>query len=235
MAEVAQPWHPFAPPPCRSPNRGRTCRSPQTERTMYQYFLRHWAEWQVDDWRLNFAVYLLDDGTMRSNCVGNQITMAKHFPATRLVTTGSWLGPRVPGTGARQGGPGRGAAPGIRGTGAVRAESDALADNIASQKVTLAMGYHPNGETHRHASATPPRSSGGSPSIGPTGNRSDATTSPSTASTARSTCSACEPLRHAPLRPTFRRCDDWSPTGSARGATRAGACATPQTRGSRPS
>ena len=29
----------------------------------------------------------------------------------------------------------------------MRAESDALADNIASQRVTLAMGYHPNGET----------------------------------------------------------------------------------------
>ena len=123
---------------------------PEMERTMYQYWFRKWSEWSVDDWNLPFAVYLLDDGTTGGSnptCVGNQITMAKDFPTTRLVSTGSWLGLEHQGRGI--GKEVRAAALHLvfEGLGAVRAESEALADNIASQRVTLAMGYHHNGET----------------------------------------------------------------------------------------
>jgi len=124
--------------------------SPELERTMYQYWFRKWSEWSVDEWCLPFAVYLLDDGTSGGSgatCVGNQITMASHFLTTRVVSTGSWLGLEHQGQGIGKEVRAAALHLAFEGLGAVRAESEALADNIASQKVTLAMGYHPNGDT----------------------------------------------------------------------------------------
>lgn len=114
--------------------------SPELERTSYQYYLRNWAEWSVESWALQFAVYEGDD------CVGTQALMGRRFPVRRVVTTGSWVGR------AHQG---RGIGKEMRAAvlhlafewlGAHRAETEAFEDNDASLGVTAALGYRPNGD-----------------------------------------------------------------------------------------
>jgi len=60
--------------------------SPRREREALQYVWRSRALWSVDRWQLPMAV--VHDGRL----VGVQDVEAEHFPARRVVTTGSWLG-----------------------------------------------------------------------------------------------------------------------------------------------
>lgn len=101
---------------------------------------------EPDDWQVNFAV-LLDD-----RVVGRQDIRASAFPDLRTVETGSWL------TKAQQG---HGLGKEMRAAvllwafdylGAEFADTAAFEENLASQKVSEAMGYSTNGETlHRVA------------------------------------------------------------------------------------
>lgn len=90
-------------------------------------------------WRLYFVVML--DGEP----VGMQDVIGVDFAAFRTVTTFSWLSPDV-----RRRGLGREMRQAILhlafdGLGARRAESEAFADNPASNHVSAALGYQPNG------------------------------------------------------------------------------------------
>jgi RimJ/RimL family protein N-acetyltransferase len=90
-------------------------------------------------WRLYFVVML--DGEP----VGMQDVIGVDFTAFRTVTTFSWLSPDV-----RRRGLGREMRQAILhlafdGLGARRAESEAFADNPASNRVSAALGYQPNG------------------------------------------------------------------------------------------
>jgi RimJ/RimL family protein N-acetyltransferase len=90
-------------------------------------------------WRLYFVVFV--DGT----AVGVQDLTGVRFRTSRTVATFSWLGHAHQGQGL-----GREMRSAVlhlafAGLGAERAESEAFADNAASNRVSVALGYEPNG------------------------------------------------------------------------------------------
>lgn len=90
-------------------------------------------------WHLSFAV--LVDGDL----VGQQNITAAEFPTVRTVSSFSFLDRARRGAGL-----GREMRAAVlhlafAGLGALRAESDAFADNVASSGVSRALGYEPNG------------------------------------------------------------------------------------------
>ncbi|AWN22144.1 GNAT family N-acetyltransferase [Deinococcus irradiatisoli] len=92
-----------------------------------------------ESWRLYFVV-LLD-----KQAVGMQDLIGVNFDTFKTVTSFSWLAP-----GVRQQGLGREMRAAIlhlafEGLGAAEAGSDAFFDNVASNRVSAALGYQPNG------------------------------------------------------------------------------------------
>jgi RimJ/RimL family protein N-acetyltransferase len=91
-------------------------------------------------WSLPFAV--VADGDV----IGTQDLMAEEFAGSRSVSSGSWL---------TQSAQGRGIGVEMRaavlhlafaGLGALEAQTSAWIDNVASQRVSLRLGYLPDGE-----------------------------------------------------------------------------------------
>ena len=115
--------------------------SPALERGVHQFFWRARGALTADDWKLPFAVY--EDGRP----VGVQDLSATHFRVTRTVESGSWLGESAQrrGLGTEM----RAAVLHLAfdGLGATEAHSASFDDNPASQRVSRANGYEPNGST----------------------------------------------------------------------------------------
>lgn len=105
----------------------------------YQWWMGSRARWSVDDWTLTLAVW------EAGRPVGFQDVRAERFPVFRTVHTGSWLG--LPFQGRGIGKLMRQAALGLAfdHLGARIAETSAFLDNHASNKVSLGVGYEPNG------------------------------------------------------------------------------------------
>ncbi len=114
--------------------------NPQRAHDAYRHYFRSWANWSPDEWHLQFAVY---EG---ATCVGTQALDAARFPLVRTVGTGSFLG--LPHQGRGIGREMRAAVLQLAfdGLGAERAVTSAFEDNLASQHVTVALGYRPNGD-----------------------------------------------------------------------------------------
>jgi RimJ/RimL family protein N-acetyltransferase len=113
--------------------------SPEFERGFIQH---HWAgraHWQPDDWGLHLVVWL--DGRP----IGAQSLMAKRFAVHRTVNTGSWLGQAHQGQGFGKEMRGAVLAFAFEGLGARVAETEAYLDNAASNGVSRALGYVPDG------------------------------------------------------------------------------------------
>jgi RimJ/RimL family protein N-acetyltransferase len=115
--------------------------SPALERGILQWGWEHRAEWTPAKWAFNGVVVV--DGEI----VGVQDLKGTSFSVLRTVATGSWLGL------AHQG---RGIGTEMRaailhlafdGLGAEQARSGARSDNLASSKVSRALGYVNNGES----------------------------------------------------------------------------------------
>lgn len=105
----------------------------------YQWWMGSRGRWSVDEWSLTMGVW------ERGRAVGFQDLRAEHFPIHRTVATGSWLG---------QADQGRGVGKLMRQAiltlafdhlGAEVAETEAFLDNPASNRVSVAVGYEPNG------------------------------------------------------------------------------------------
>jgi RimJ/RimL family protein N-acetyltransferase len=99
------------------------------------------ASFSPEDWRFRLAVVVNDEP------VGVQDVMATNFKTIRGVETYSWLGLGHQGQGV-----GREMRAAVlhfafEGLGAARAHSDAFVDNVASCRVSTALGYEPNGTT----------------------------------------------------------------------------------------
>lgn len=114
--------------------------SPRFEQEALQYWWRCRAEFSPDSWDLVLAVS--HDGEL----VGVQNLTTKRFPSLRSAETGSWLGL------AHQG---KGIGKEMRSAvlhlafeylEAAEVTSAAFTDNAASQAVSLATGYEPNGK-----------------------------------------------------------------------------------------
>jgi RimJ/RimL family protein N-acetyltransferase len=115
--------------------------SPTAQRNVesYQWWMGSRGRWSTDAWTLTLAVY--ESGRP----VGFQDLRTEHFPTLRTVHTGSWLGlpfqRRGIGTLMRQ----AVLALAFDHLGAQVAETEAFLDNPASNKVSLGIGYEPNG------------------------------------------------------------------------------------------
>ncbi|SDH75379.1 GNAT family N-acetyltransferase [Nonomuraea jiangxiensis] len=111
----------------------------QRARSTVQYHFRTWSEFTAASWAIEFVV------VFEGRVVGTQGIMAKGFPVTREVRTGSWLGRRFQG---------RGIGTEMRqavlhlafaGLGAEHATTEAFEDNHASKAVTRKLGYREDG------------------------------------------------------------------------------------------
>jgi RimJ/RimL family protein N-acetyltransferase len=125
--------------------------SPRREQESLRWWWSQRANWSVNDWSLSLVV-VVDGGV-----VGVQDAMAKHFPALRSVSTGSWLVRRAQGQGV--GAEMRAAILELafRGLGAREAHSSAYEWNLSSIRVSEKVGYEPNGEELTMRGTTPDR------------------------------------------------------------------------------
>jgi RimJ/RimL family protein N-acetyltransferase len=114
---------------------------PTAERNVesYQWWMGSRGRWSADSWTLTLAVY------ERGVPVGFQDLRADRFPTMRTVHTGSWLGMPFQGRGIGKQMRQAALALSFDHLGARIAETEAFLDNVASNKVSLAVGYEPNG------------------------------------------------------------------------------------------
>jgi len=113
--------------------------SPQRERDSYQWWMSARANWKVEDWVLTFGVWV------DSQPAGFQDLRAHDFLHYRTVGTGSWLGLPFQGRGVGKLMRQAILALAFDHLDAEVAESEAFIDNPASNRVSLAVGYEPNG------------------------------------------------------------------------------------------
>jgi RimJ/RimL family protein N-acetyltransferase len=113
--------------------------SPQLERQAVQYWWRNRALWTPESWDLTLAVFA--DG----EAIGVQGLHAPDFGKVRTIETGSWLTQRWQGKGV--GKEMRRAAVQFAFEYLLvdQVTSAAFSDNTASNRVSLASGYEPNG------------------------------------------------------------------------------------------
>lgn len=113
--------------------------SPARERSSYQFYMSTRAGWTVDDWTLTLGVWA--DGEP----AGFQDLRAHEFLRFRTVATGSWLGQGLQGRGIGKLMRQAALALAFDHLGAEVAETEAFLTNPASARVSLGVGYEPNG------------------------------------------------------------------------------------------
>ncbi len=113
--------------------------SPQLERGALQYWWGCRAGFSAESWDLPFLV--VSDGAV----VGVQNLTGRDFPTLRTAETGSWLGLAHQGKGIGKEMRRAIVHFGFECLGAVAITSGAMVDNVASRRVSLAVGYEPNG------------------------------------------------------------------------------------------
>lgn len=113
--------------------------SPQLERGALQYWWGCRAGFSPQKWDLPLVVQ--HQGVI----VGVQNLIAADFPTLRIAETGSWLGMAHQGKGIGKDMRRAVVHFGFEYLGAMAINSAAMVDNIASQRVSIATGYEPNG------------------------------------------------------------------------------------------
>jgi RimJ/RimL family protein N-acetyltransferase len=113
--------------------------SPEFERSAFQFHVGQRAGWKPEAWNLPLGVW--DNGSP----VGMQDIGARQFAATRTVNTGSWLGLPFQGRGIGKRMRQAVLALAFDHLGALGAETEAMVTNPASSRVSLGVGYRPNG------------------------------------------------------------------------------------------
>jgi RimJ/RimL family protein N-acetyltransferase len=114
---------------------------PTAERNFssYQWWMGSRGRFSAQDWALTLGVW--ENGTP----VGFQDVRAERFPMFRTVHTGSWLGMAYQGRGIGKLMRQAVLALAFDHLGARFAETSAFLDNIASNRVSIGVGYEPNG------------------------------------------------------------------------------------------
>jgi RimJ/RimL family protein N-acetyltransferase len=113
--------------------------APERNLSSYQWWMGSRGRWTADEWSLTLGVW--EAGTP----VGFQDVRAERFPVFRTVHTGSWLGMPFQGRGIGKLSRQAVLALAFDHLGARVAETSAFLDNHASNKVSLGVGYEPNG------------------------------------------------------------------------------------------
>jgi RimJ/RimL family protein N-acetyltransferase len=111
----------------------------ERNRSSFRWWMSARANWSVDDWVLTLGVW------EKGRAVGFQDLRGHEFPAYRTVGSGSWLGREYQGRGIGRLMRQAALALAFDHLGAEVAESEAFIDNPASNRVSLAIGYEPNG------------------------------------------------------------------------------------------
>jgi RimJ/RimL family protein N-acetyltransferase len=112
---------------------------PNVERSVLQWHWRQRAAWIPEEWHLDFVV------VAGGEVVGTQGVAGTHFPVTRQVRSGSWLGQRHQGRGLGKEMRSAMLHFAFAGLGAETARSGAFSDNAPSLGVSRAMGYVEDG------------------------------------------------------------------------------------------
>ena len=112
---------------------------PLRERASYQYWMSTRSGWTPGDWVLTLGVWAAGQPA------GFQDLRGHEFTAYRTVGTGSWLGQSFQGRGIGRLMRQAALALAFDHLGAEIAETEAFIDNPASNRVSLAVGYEPNG------------------------------------------------------------------------------------------
>ena len=115
--------------------------SPAFERRAYQFHVGQRASWRPEAWSLPLGVWV------EGEAAGMQDISAEGFAVHRTVNTGSWLGQPFQGRGIGRQMRQAVLALAFDHLGAVVAESAAMLTTPASKRVSLAIGYEPNGWT----------------------------------------------------------------------------------------
>ncbi|HYL40568.1 MAG TPA: GNAT family protein [Candidatus Binatus sp.] len=123
--------------------------SPKRERSSYQWWMRSRATWTSDDWFLTLGVWVGGEPA------GFQDLRARNFRVLRTVGTGSWLGRSFQGRGIGKLMRQAVLALAFDHLGAEVAVSKAFVDNPASNRVSLGIGYHPDGLTRAAPQGVP--------------------------------------------------------------------------------
>ena len=113
--------------------------SPEFERSALQYHWRCRADFSPARWDLGFVVVL------EGRVIGMQSLHAANFAVLRSIETGSWLGLAYQGCGIGKEMRGAVVDFAFEHLDARTVTSGAFEDNIASQRVSIATGYEPNG------------------------------------------------------------------------------------------
>lgn len=113
--------------------------SPAFERSAFQFHIGERARWKPGAWNLPLGVWV--DGAP----VGIQDLGARDFATSRTVNTGSWLGQSFQGRGIGKQMRQAVLALAFDHLGARVAETEAMVTNPASSRVSVAVGYQPNG------------------------------------------------------------------------------------------
>jgi RimJ/RimL family protein N-acetyltransferase len=115
--------------------------APPAERNVasYQWWMGSRSRWSVQDWTVTLGVW------ERGRPAGFQDLVGREFQSMRTVRTGSWLGREFQGRGIGRLMRQAVLALAFDNLGAEVAESEAFVDNAASNRVSLAVGYEPNG------------------------------------------------------------------------------------------
>jgi RimJ/RimL family protein N-acetyltransferase len=113
--------------------------SPARERASYQYWMSTRANWSASEWTLTLGVWAGGEPA------GFQDLVGRDFASLRTVRTGSWLGSGFQGRGLGKLMRQAALTLAFDHLGAEVAESEAFTDNPASNRVSLAVGYQPNG------------------------------------------------------------------------------------------
>jgi len=113
--------------------------SPERERASYQWWMSTRAGWAPAEWTLTLGVWVAH------RPAGFQDLVGRDFARLRTVRTGSWLGLEFQGRGIGKLMRQAALTLAFDHLGAEVAESEAFTDNPASNRVSLAVGYQPNG------------------------------------------------------------------------------------------
>jgi RimJ/RimL family protein N-acetyltransferase len=105
----------------------------------YQWWMGSRGRWAPEDWTLTLGVWEGD------RPLGFQDLRGHEFPVHRTVATGSWIGREFQGRGIGKQMRQAVLALAFDHLGAQVAETEAFIDNPASNKVSLGVGYEPNG------------------------------------------------------------------------------------------
>lgn len=111
----------------------------ERNRSSYQWWMGSRGSWSVEQWTLTLGVW------EHGRPVGFQDLRGHEFLVYRTVGTGSWVGLADQGRGIGKAMRQAVLALAFDHLGAEVAESEAFLDNPASNRVSLAVGYEPNG------------------------------------------------------------------------------------------